>query len=350
MFRRTATAVVALTATAGLIAGCGGGSSSGGSKPASNDSGASPAAELSSAVSALGQASTLTVSLKLGASGSQFLDFVRSQDKSANLTAKQADLITGAAVSFEVAAPSGKTLSELSGLSNSGAANISVSDQGKTYFSIRFVNKTLYLQADLKDFLNAIGEQQAYRQIESAGGQLPPFVSALVQGKWISLPLDTLKGLAGQLGGGIATTPKPSQSKHLLDELKSLLTTDVAVTRTSAGGTDTLTLTTNLKSFVEDFTSTFKSSIPGAGAALSGADLSKVPDKDVSLVAVVSDGALTSLSFDLGQLAKKSGGTLPIQLGFQRSGPTIDAPSGAVAVALSQLGSLLGAFGGSSGF
>src|SRR5690242_12578747 len=216
MFRRTATAVVALTATAGLLAGCGGSSSGGTSKPAANDSGASPAAELSSAITALGQASTLTVSLKVGATGSELLDFVKSQDKSAKLTSQQADLIAGAAVSFEVAAPDGKTLSQLSGLSNSGAANISVTDNGTNYFTIRFVDQTLFVQADLKNFLNAIGQQEAFRQIESAGGQLPQFMSALVNGKWISLPLSTLKSLSSSLGGGIGSTPDATQSKHLL--------------------------------------------------------------------------------------------------------------------------------------
>ncbi|HVX70065.1 MAG TPA: hypothetical protein VHA79_10275 [Mycobacteriales bacterium] len=352
MFRRSATAVVALTAAAALLTGCGGSSSAGGtSKPAANDSGASPAAELSSAVSALGQASTLTTSLKLDASGSELLDFVRSQDKSADITAQQANLIAGAAISFQVAAPSGKTLSSMSGLSNGdGAANISLSDNGKAYFTIRFVDKTLYVQADLKDFLNAIGQQETFRQIQSAGGQLPGFVSALVQGKWISLPLATLKSLSSSLGGGIASSkPDSSQAQDLLDKFKSLLTKDVTVTRASSGGTDTLTITTNLKAFLGDFSDTFASSIPGAGAALSSADLAKVPDKEVSIVATVSDGAMTGLSFDLGQLAKKSGSSLPLQLGFSQSGPSIDAPSGAVAVDLSQLGGLLNAFGGGSG-
>jgi hypothetical protein len=346
MFRRTATAVVALTATAGLLAGCGGSSSGGGSTPAANDSGASPAAELSSAVTALGQASTLTASLKLDASGSELLDFVHSQDKTAKLTEDQADLIAGAAISFEVAAPSGKTLSSMSGVSNGeGAANIAVTDNGKSFFTIRMVDQTLYLQAAVKDFLNAIGEEETYRQIESAGGQLPPFVSSLVQGKWISLPLSTLKSLSGSLGGGLGASPKASDSKHLLDQLKALLTSDVTVTRTTSGDTDTLTLTTNLKALVGDFKTTF-SSVPGAGQALGDADLNDVPDKDVSLVATVTDGALTSVTFDLGQLAKTEGGSLPLQLSFARSGPAIEAPSGAVAVDLSQLGGLLSAFGG----
>jgi hypothetical protein len=309
-------------------------------------------AELSSAISALGQKSTLTASLKLDASGGELLDFVHSQDKSAKITAQQADLIAGAAISFEVAAPSGKTLSSMSGLSNGGgAANISVTDNGKSYFTIRVVDKSLFLQANLKDFLNAIGQAEAFRQIQTAGGQLPPFVSALVQGKWISLPLSTLKSLSSTLGGAAgSSTPNSAQATHLLDQLKSLLTKDVTVTRASADGTDTLTITTNLKAFAGDFTDTFADSIPGAGSALSSADLSKVPDKDVSLVATVAGGSLTGLSFDLGQVAKKGGSSLPLQLSFAGSGPSISAPSGAVAVDLSQLGGLLSAFGGGSGF
>lgn len=349
MFRRSATAVVALTATAGLLAGCGS-SSSGGNAATSNVSGASAAAELSSALTALGQASTLTASLKLGATGSQFLHFVKSQNKSAHLTADQANVIAGSSINVELAAPSGKTLSDLSstgGLSKSGAVDISVVDNGKTFFTLRSVNQVVYLQADVKDFLNAIGKSAAYRQIQSAGGQLPSFVGALVQGKWVSLPISTLKALGSSLGAGVPSTTNPTQNNQLLDQLKSLLTKDVTVTKSSSGSTDTLTLTTNLRSFVGDFTTGLAASIPGAGSALSSANLSTVPDKNVSLVATVTSGALASLSFDLGQVAKTAGGTLPIQLSFSRSGPAISAPSGAVAVDLSQLGGLLGAFGGS---
>ena len=59
MPRRTAIALAALTATAGLLAGCGGGISSVGATPAAhNDSSSSPQAELTSAVTALGDART----------------------------------------------------------------------------------------------------------------------------------------------------------------------------------------------------------------------------------------------------------------------------------------------------
>ncbi len=343
MYRRTATAVVALTATAGLLAGCGSGSS-GGKTSTSDVSGASAASELSSAISSLGQGSTLTVTLKLGTTGSQLVSFVHQQDKASTLTAAQAGAIAGAAVTFEVTAPSGKTLDQISGLTSSGAANIALVDNGKTWFAIRIINQTLYLQADLKDLLHALGQDQSYRQIAGASAQLPSFLSAAVQGKWISLSLAALKhAIPGATG---ASTANPSQAHHLIDQIKSLLTTDVTVTKSSSGGTDTLTLSANLRTLARDFTTTFANSIPGAGAALSGANLSNVPDKNISLKATVSGGALTGLTLDLAQFAKHPSGSLPIELAFAQSGPAISAPSGAVAVDLSQLGPLLGSLGG----
>jgi hypothetical protein len=165
----------------------------------------------------------------------------------------------------------------------------------------------------------------------------------------VSLPLSTLKSLGSQLGAGTPSSADASKSKAIIDDLKNLLTKDVTVTRASAGGIDALTLTANLKTLAGDITSTFASEIPGAGAALGDADLSSVPNKDVTLNATVTNGALSSLSFDLGQLAKGGKGSLPIQLVFARSGAAISAPSGAVAVDLSQLGSLLGAFAGGLG-
>lgn len=351
MPRRTALAAVVLTATASLLAGCGGSSSGGGgggSAATSNNSSLSPQAELTSAVQALGDASTITATLKLDASGSQLLDFVKSQDKSAKLTAAQADEIAGLSLSFEFSAPSGKTLSNASGLTNGGAANISVADGDNSLISIRFVNKTLYVQADLKDVLNDLGQAATYRQMEAAAGQLPGFLGALVNGKWVSLPLSTLKQLSGSLGAVVPSTPDAAKQKQLIGALETLLTKDVTVKRTATGDTDQLALTANLRDLAGDLTSTFSSLVPAAGSALDSGDLADVPNKDITLNASVTDGALSALSFDLGQIAKNGKGSLPISLAFSRSGDAISAPSGAVAVDLSSLGPLLGAF--SQGF
>ncbi|HEX3705338.1 MAG TPA: hypothetical protein VHV76_01785 [Mycobacteriales bacterium] len=344
MQRRPAIAIVALTATAGLLAGCGGGSSSGGSAPSSNNTSLSPAAELTSSITALGTAPTLTASLNIAATGSQLLSFVKTQDKGSKLTSKQAAEIAGLQVSFEVAAPSGKTLSSLSGLSNAGAVNIAIGEAGKSLLNIRLVKQVLYLQVDLKDVLNDIGQASAYRQITAASGQLPGFVGSLVKGKWVSLPLSTLKQLGSSLGAGTPPTSSASKSRQLIASLKSLLTKDVTVTRTSSGGTDQLALSGNLRVLAGDLTSTFASEIPGASAALGKANLSSVPNKSVTLQATVTSGSLSSVTFDLGQLAKSGNGSLPIELAFARTGAAITAPSGAVAVDLSTLGQLLGSF------
>jgi hypothetical protein len=346
MPRRTAFAAVVLTATASLLAGCGGGSSGGGSTNTSNDSSLSPQAELTSAVQALGNASTLTASLKLGASGSQVLSFVTAQDKSAKLTSAEAAEIAGISLNFEVSAPSGQKLSQLTGLTSEGAANISVVEGAKSLITIRFINKTLYLQADLKDVLNALGQASTYRQMTAAAGQLPGFLGALVQGKWVSLPLSTLKQLTGSLGSVASATPNSADSSRFLSAIEGLLTKDVTVTRTSSGSTDNLTLTANLRTLAGDVTSTFATLVPGAGAALGKADVSSAPNKNVTLDATVTNGTLSTISFDLGQIAKSGNGTLPIELAFTPSGTAISAPSGATAVDLSTLGSLLGSLGG----
>lgn len=339
MHRPTATAVVALTATAGLLAGCGGGSS-GGAKTNTGDISASTAAgQLASAVSALGQATTLTVGLKVDATSRQVLAFERQRH--ATLTAKQAAAIAGATVTFELMAPNGQTVSQISGLSSVAGANIAVVDNGASVLSIRVVGQTTYLQLDLKDLLTALDQQQMYRQIVGAGAQLPSFLSAAVQGKWISLPLSTLTSVA----------PRPSATRsaptnQFIEKLKALLTNDVTVTKTTSAGTDTYTLTANLRTLAGDFSSSIGGSVPGLGSVLTSARVSKLPNKNVTLTATVTSGALAALTFDLGQLSTTGRGALPIQLSFTRSGPAITAPSGAVAVDPAQLAQVFGALGG----
>ncbi|MGN6475026.1 MAG: hypothetical protein ACTHK4_15445 [Mycobacteriales bacterium] len=339
MYRRTATAVVALTATAGLLAGCGGGSSSGAKTNTGNLSASTAAGQLAAAVSALGQAKTLTVSLKVDATSRQVLRF--EQQRHAALTAKQAAAIAGATVTLEVVAPSGKTISQISGLSSVGGTNISLVDNGANVLSLRAVGQTAYLQLNLKDLLTALNQDQMYRQIVGAGTQLPAFLSAAVHGKWISLPLSTLAGVAPR-----PTATSSAQSSQFIEKLKALLTNDVTVTKTTSGGTDTYTLTANIRTFAGDFKSGLGGSIPGLGSVFTSTKVAKLPNRNVTMTATVTGGALTGLTIDLGQLTTTGHGTLPLQMGFAQSGPAITAPSGAVAVDPTQLTQILGAFGG----
>lgn len=346
MPRRAALSALALAATVSILAGCGS-SGSGGSGNSNggttNNSSSAPATELTSSIDALGKASTVDAVLKLTGSGSDLLSFVKQQDPGAKLTSAQAAELAALQINIEATAPSGKTLSDLGGSGGAGASNITVTDQGKSLFTLRVVNKTLYLQVALKDLLDRLGQSASYAQIQSAQSQLPPFAQALVQGKWVSLPEATAKQLSSQLGA--SSSSSQSEASALLGKLKTLLTKDVTVTRTSSGSTDVLTLTGNSHTLASDFVNTFASTIPG-GSALGSPNLSKVPNKSLTVQASVTGGALSAITVDLGQFSKSGKGSLPISLAISQSGPSISAPSGAVPIDITALGQLLSSLGG----
>jgi hypothetical protein len=355
MQRPMSLAMVAFIGSAALIAGCGSSSSSNGSGgnktggSGSNNSSQTPAAELTSAVSALGKASTLTTSIKLGANASQISQLAQSLHKT--LTSAQANAIAGAQISVEVAAPSGKTLGALTGSDASGSAvDFTVSDNGTNFISLRSVSKTLYIQVDLKDLLTAIGETSAYQSLSAESAQLPSFIQALFQGKWVSLPESAAKSLTGSLGATGGASANPAQEQQFIAGLKTILTKDVTVTRTSSGGTDVLALSANSRTIATDLISTLSSAVPSAAGALGSANASNVPSQNIALSAQVAGGALSQLSIDVGQFDKKQKISLPIDVNFTESGPSIGAPSGAVPVDTAQLGALFGGLtGGSAG-
>jgi hypothetical protein len=183
MSRRAVATALALTASVSIIAGCGGGSS-GGSTGGSgtNSSSSAPRTELTNAITALGNGSALDATLKLGATGSQLRSFARQQDPSSKMTPAQANALATAQVEFEVTAPSGKTLGDLSNSSSGGAANFTVSDQGSSVLTIRGVNHVLYFQVALKNLLDKLGKSATYAQIQSGAGQFPKFVQDLLNG------------------------------------------------------------------------------------------------------------------------------------------------------------------------
>jgi hypothetical protein len=345
MQRRTSLAVIACASAATLLAGCGSSSSGGATGSGTNDSSQSPSQELTSSVSALGKASTLTTTVKLGATASQISALAASGGS--NITSTEANTIAGAEIAVEVVAPSGKTLSDVTGSGSSGSAvDITVSDNGTNYLSIRSLNKTLYVQADLKDLFNALGQGSTYAGLQSQVAELPGFLQALVAGKWVSLPQSAATGLTGTSSGSSAS---PEQEKALLSGLKNILSKDVTVTRESSGSTDDLALSANSRSLVTDFVSTVTAAVPAAAAELGGANLSNVPSQNIGLGAQVTNGALSQLSIDLGQFDPKGKAHLPLELNFSQSGAAISAPSGAVAVNTQELTELLGGLTGGLG-
>jgi hypothetical protein len=356
MQRRISYALIALASSTALVAGCGGGSSGGGSTGStgatgSNNSSQSPQAELTSAFSNLSKAHTLTLSIHLDTDAATIKGI--AGDSNSSLTDAQANAIAGAKLAVEVVAPSGKTIGDLSGTGGTGAAvDFTVSDNGTNWVTIRSVNKTLYIQADVKDILDAIGQGAMYAQLQQGVAQMPSFVQSLFQGKWVSLPESAASSLTGTSGSG---TGSAEQAQQFIDAFKQILANDVTVTRTETGTTDKLELKANSRKLATDFVSTFSTLVPSAGAALGQADPSQVPDQDIVVNAAVTGGALSQLSIDFGQFSPDPATNhLPLAIDIAETGPAITAPSGAVPVNTQELGQLFGSLlggglGGSSG-
>jgi hypothetical protein len=350
MKRRLNFAILAIASSAALVAGCGGSSSGGGTGTTTggtgtNNSSQTPGEELTGAFSALGKASTLTTTLQFGAGASAGIgDLVGSSGST--LTQTQLDAIAGAQISVEVQAPSGKSLSDLtSGGATGAAVDFKISDNGTDFLTVRSVDKVLYLQTDLKDLFDAIGQGSTYATLQGSVAQLPTFVQALFQGKWVSLPQSAAAGLTGGTTSS-GSSPSTQQEQAIIDGLKKILADDVTVTRSATGSTDTLSLSANSRTIATDFVATVTAAVPSAAAALGSADPSTVPSKDITLGAQVTGGALSQLSIDLGQFDPQGKGHLPLEINFSQSGSAITKPSGAVAVNTQELGQLFSSFAG----
>lgn len=349
MTRRPCLAVVALAGAATMLAGCGAVTGLQTVQPESgtNNSSQPPAAELTSAVAALGNASTLTTAVTLGTTATVLGPILHSLG--AKLTPNQVATLAGAQISLEVVAPHGKTINDVGSSGDAAQYAFELSSNGTTYLALRSLNQTLYVQADVKDLLTTIGEASKYAALERKVATLPGFVQALVAGKWVSLPDDTLSLLRSMGDGGLlnapSASPSPAERPNILGALKTLLSRDVTVTRISAGSTDRLLLTANSRALTAGLLNSFAAAVPGAGRGRPKLSPSDVPSEKVTLTADVTHGALSELSINLGQYDKPKKIDVPLDVTFARSGPEISAPSGAVQADIVGLLGLMDLFG-----
>jgi hypothetical protein len=344
MLRRSSTLLAAASATALLgLAGCGGGS--GHSVPKD------PKGELTASVSNLGQSDTLTTTVKLEIDPADLQTLAKSDGD--NLTAADAEAIASAQLVFQAHTTNGKHLADLKPSDQKATAvAIRALSKGHTYLELRIISGDLYIQGDVKGILDLAHQSKTYNDVKARVASLPTFVKALVGGKWVSLSGAAAQGLAGQFGiqaGGQSSGQ--AQSKKMLDDLQRLLHKDVTVTKVGSDDRgDHLKLTGNAHQLVNDAYQTFASAVPGGGAALSQAKPQKVPSRKVTVDAWVKDGVLSEISLDFGQFADPgdpaAGKHLPIALTFAQDGGSIDKPSGAVPIDLTQLGSLVGGLSG----
>jgi hypothetical protein len=343
--RRLSSSLVAAASAAGVLALAGCGTSSAHAVPKD------PKGELAASVSNLGDTDTLTTTIKLEIAPGDLQQLAKTSGDT--LTADDAAAISSAQMVFEAKTTNGKKLTELKPSDGKATAvSFRVLSKDHTYLELRVISGDLYIKGDVKGMLDLAHKSKAYAQVQAQTANLPAFIKTLVNGGWVSLSGAAAQGLAGQFGvptGGQSN--QQAQSQKMLDDLKRLLNKDVTVTRVGTDDRgDHLRLTGNAKELATDGVQTFSNSVPGAGTALSQAKPQDVPSRQIVVDAWVKDGTLSEISLDLSQFAAKNDPAaskhLPIALTFEQTGDDISKPNDATPVDLTQLGSLMGAFGG----
>lgn len=336
-----ARSVVVTAATALLVAGCAGGSSS-------DTSSKDPKAAFSTGLNGLNDTDVLTVTLKLDTTPEALIGFAKEDGETLDPTVARE--IAGGEIVFELKTTNGKDLSQVKPSdANATAARFAFNDNGTTYAEIRSRDSALFVRADVKGLLDLFQKSKTYDELQARASSLPPFVKAFVDNQWVSVPSSVLTALASQFGGAGAT-PSSSQMQKLLAGLRDVLQRDVTASRVGSDDDgDHLRLTAQSRALTTDLLQSLSGAIPAASLALGKFDPTSVPDHSILVDAWVKDGALAKVTLDVAQFAKpgdiKAGDSLPVVLTFDRSGDDISKPDGATQVDLTQLGALLGGLG-----
>ncbi len=297
-----------------------------------------PHDELVAGISALGQADVLTTTLKLDTTPSMLQQIAQASGDT--LSAQSAQAIASAQLVIE----------NKRGDAQHKAFSVRAVDNGTSLVEVRYVARNLYIQANVHSILQLANKPNALKSLQSQASQLPPFLSALLGGKWVSLSGDTLSAIGGQLG---ASSSSGSGNAKLVADLKTVFQKDVTAKKVGSDSRgDHLSLTANSKTVLTDIVRAVQNDVPTASTLTGRLQPSQIPSKNVTLDAWVKDGAVTEIELDLAQFAPPSqvpaGTHFPIALTFDKSGADISAPSGATEVDLSQLGSLFSAVQGGS--
>lgn len=358
MRRRLTLVAFAAVSACTVLVGCSGSSSGGatGGVSGTNNSTAAPKTELTDAVHALSAGSSLTTTLGLDTTSSNLIH-ITGENGGTPITQRQADMLSSASIAIAVQAPSGKTLAQASSADAASGTSVQITGAagGATYFTFTIVNKNLYGQVDLKGLLDGIGKADSYRAITAQTATAPPFVHDFLAGKAVEVPGSVISSLTALIQGatsgqgGSNPVPNAAQVAGLVTALRDAFLNDVTVTRTSTGTTDQLGLTGNVRTIAHDVLSAVATAIPLAAPQIDPSQADQAPDRTVKATASVTGGALSKLTFDVGQFSPHQAATLPVVAAFSRTTPAIKAPGGATVVSFQDLVSLVTGFAGSTG-
>jgi hypothetical protein len=266
---------------------------------------ADPTVALRGAASQLRTASAVSLRLHIGA-GIADLAALGEVSGSGHETTSAADErlgeeVLGGDVTVSIAAEDGAPLGRTG---PNRHVDVSIVAKGASGASaeLRAIGRTstMYLRADVPRFLRlaqapagTLAPVRAFVRTHPAFG----FVDDALAGRWLKVDLAPLTALAGQAGASSDDLKRAAFAKVVEAFMR-----DVAVNRTSStGGEDQLALTAPLRKLVGDVVAVY-ATIPQLAAQTKDLDLRKVPDRNVTVDAVVKGGALSQLSFDVFQL------------------------------------------------
>ncbi|MFE7595378.1 hypothetical protein ACFU6K_38870 [Kitasatospora sp. NPDC057512] len=275
---------------------------------------------------------------------------------------KTAKAISGLSVSVAVSAD--KPLKEIEAFKNAGKADrntdlaldksvrisyVLADRSGTALLEYRQVDATAYLHADAKGLVKLVGQDPSVVDELRTGlpEQLKP-VGDVLAGKWVSFDLQSLADKAKESDGkkaapSAAPTLDPELQNQLLGSIKDVIGRTVTYEdKGRKDGTEHLWVSAPARQLVDEMYKAVKplsAKFPKQLGDFPDQAPSDVPDRKVGVDLYLKDGAFSSATFDLAQLADKvePGLTFPVKLAFSQAAPNVQAPADAVKVTGDQL-------------
>ncbi|MEU3565371.1 hypothetical protein [Kitasatospora sp. NPDC006786] len=275
---------------------------------------------------------------------------------------KTAKAISGLSVTVAVSAD--KPLKDIEAFKNAGQAgknadltldkSVRVSylladRSGTALLEYRQVDATGYLHADAKGLMKLVGEDPS--TVDELRKDLPEEmkpVGDVLAGKWVSFDLQALADQAKEADAkkaapSAAPSVDPELGNQLLNSIKDVLGRTVTYEdKGKKDGTEHLWVSAPARQLVDEMYKAVKplsAKFPKQLGDFPDKAPSDVPDRKIGVDLYLKNGAFSSATFDLAQLADKvePGVNFPVKLAFSQAAPNVQAPADAVKVTNEQL-------------
>ncbi|MGW1176473.1 hypothetical protein ACWD4P_22495 [Kitasatospora sp. NPDC002543] len=220
---------------------------------------------------------------------------------------------------------------------------------GTALLEYRQVEATGYLHADTKGLVKLLGQDPS--EVDRLRNGLPAELKPLgdvLDGKWVSFDLQALADQAKQSDAGkadpsAAPTADPEFTDQLLGSIKDALGRTVTYEdKGKKDGAEHLWVSAPARQLVDEMYKAVKplsAKFPKQLGDFPDQAPSDVPDRRIGVDLYLKNGAFSSATFDLAQLAEtvEPGVEFPVKLAFDQAAPNVQAPADAVKLTGDQL-------------